>query len=123
MAHKFLSDVPEDKVFWLSNGNNLRNLKELRNALTGIPDEIFYRHVDANHNDFSNWIREVIGDKILANEIQKSMSIYDHILKINSRIMDIEGSGHKIPQKPAKKKARKAVSRKSVKRSRSRKRK
>ncbi len=119
MTHKFLSNVPEDKVFWLSNGQKLRNLKELRNALTSMPDDVFYHHVDQTHNDFANWIRDVVGDKALANEIQQSRGVYDHILKVNSRIMDIEGTGHKIPGKKIR--SRKAARKKTVSRKKTKK--
>lgn len=115
MANKYLSDVPGDMVFWLSNGQKLKNLKELRNALTSMPDDVFYHHADQNHNDFANWIRDVIKDTALANSLQKSTSAYDHILKVNSRIMDLEGDGHKLPRKSRPKKRAKTVSKKKRK--------
>jgi hypothetical protein len=118
MAHKFLLDVPEDKVFWLSNGQKLKSLKELRNALTSMPDDVFHHHVDQNHNDFANWIRDVVKDVSLANSIQKSTSLHDVLLKINSRIMDIEGAGHKmrpVEKTASKKKAAKKMTKKKTK--------
>lgn len=68
----WLGDVPPDKVFWFPNGKTVKNLAELAVALEEIPEEIFLHHVTKDKNDFSKWIKEVIGDVTLANQLQKA---------------------------------------------------
>ena len=43
---RFLEDVPEDKAFWVCNGTNIRNLKELSSALNKMDDATFKNHVN-----------------------------------------------------------------------------
>lgn len=42
--------------FYFCNGREIRDLRELAEALKDIPPEIFCRHVTAERNDFSAWI-------------------------------------------------------------------
>ena len=63
-----LRDVSPDQAFWVSNGPVLKNLEELSNALPAMSGDTFSHHVNKEKNDFSNWVREAIGDKKLANE-------------------------------------------------------
>jgi hypothetical protein len=59
------------KFFYFKNGIVLRSINDLVNALSIIPDDIFYYHVNSAKNDFANWIRYVIGDVMLADEISE----------------------------------------------------
>ena len=65
----FLVNVHDDKRFWLCDGGVLSNLVELRDALKFMNDGVFTYHVNTERNDFSNWIRDVIGDRELASSI------------------------------------------------------
>jgi len=69
-AQKFLSQVPEEKVFWCHDGRILRDMKELGEALASMTDETFAYHSNAEKKDFSNWVRDVIGDAKLARELE-----------------------------------------------------
>jgi len=68
----WLKDVPPDKVFWFHDGRRVKNLDELATTLREMPEETFHYHVTADKNDFGNWVRDVIGDVTLANELQKA---------------------------------------------------
>jgi hypothetical protein len=69
-ARKFLAQVPDEKVFWCSDGHLLRNLKELGEALVAMSDHTFAYHSNEIKRDFSKWIREVIGDEKLAQTLE-----------------------------------------------------
>ncbi|MEK6946644.1 MAG: hypothetical protein AABX32_03470 [Nanoarchaeota archaeon] len=85
-AKNILSNVPEDKVFWLNNGGVLRNLQELSSALADISEETFGYYVNNEKNDFKNWVNDVIGDKKLADEIAKTKSKEHLLSRVNKRI-------------------------------------
>ncbi len=74
MAQKLLGDVPEDKVFWCQDERTLKNLQDLEVALKEMSDETFRYHSNENKNDFSNWVRDVIGDDKLAGELWNSLT-------------------------------------------------
>ena len=66
---KYLSNVPEDKVFWLQNGTKIRNLKELLVSLRTMREEAFISHVNKDKNDFKEWTKHVVKDEKLAKDI------------------------------------------------------
>jgi len=72
LAKSWLGDVPHDKVFWCRDGRMLKNLDELAIALRKMSEETFRYHVTGDKNDFSNWVRDVIGDLTLAKDLQKA---------------------------------------------------
>ncbi len=74
IIRKRLSEVPADEIFWCNDGRELKNLGELAAYLPEMAEEVYQRHVSGVNNDFSNWIRDVIGDVTLANELKKAGS-------------------------------------------------
>lgn len=89
-AQRRLSDVPDDKRFWFQDGKAIRNLKELRKSLIDISDETFRYHVSETKNDFSKWIREVVGDHKLANDLSKARSRIQASQAVAERISFLE---------------------------------
>jgi len=73
-ARKFLAQVPEQCVFWCNDGNILRDLKELGNALVSMSDQTFAYHSNDLKKDFSNWIRDIVGDTNLAQSLESATS-------------------------------------------------
>jgi hypothetical protein len=73
-AKRRLGDVPDGKRFWCHDGKIIKNLKELRKALNDMSDETFHYHLGEGRNDFSKWIREVVGDDKLAEDLSKARS-------------------------------------------------
>lgn len=74
IALQWLADVPQDKQFWCADGRTLKNLSELQAALGDMSQDTFRSHANEAKNDFSNWVRDVIGDEPLANDLQKSQT-------------------------------------------------
>lgn len=71
---KFLAEVPGEVSFWCNDGRNLKSLNELSEALVNMAPETFLHHVTPERNDFHNWVKEVIGDKKLANDLKRAKS-------------------------------------------------
>ena len=71
-ASKRLADVPPEKQFWCADGQCLPNLSALETALRQISDATFRYHSNETKSDFNHWVRDVIGDDKLANDLQKS---------------------------------------------------
>jgi hypothetical protein len=71
-AQKYLAQVPSENAFWCNNGTVLNNLRELKDALTGMSDQTFAYHSNAIKKDFSNWIKYVIGDEQLAEDLENA---------------------------------------------------
>ena len=68
-------NAENELCFWINNGPILRNLKDLKNALKKISEETFKYHVNKEKNDFANWVKNVLGDKILANKLAKIKTV------------------------------------------------
>jgi hypothetical protein len=73
-AKRRLADVPDDKPFWCHDGRVFKNLGDLRTALEDMTDETFQYHCGEGRNDFSKWVREVVGDDRLANDLARAKS-------------------------------------------------
>ena len=86
MAKFWLGDVPPNKVFWFHDGKSVKNLDEFGKLLLEISDETFHHHVAEDNNDFSNWVRDVIGDMTLAKELRKATSRATTARKVEARV-------------------------------------
>jgi len=73
-ANRRLVDVPDEKRFWCHDGKLIKNLGELEKALNDMRDETFHYHSGEGRNDFSSWIRDVVGDDKLAKDLSKAKS-------------------------------------------------
>ena len=86
IAEERLADVLEEKRFWCSDGRFLKNLLELRTALQGMSEETFCYHSSEARSDFSNWVRDVIGDEKLSRDLQKSTTQAQAAKSIDDRV-------------------------------------
>ncbi|MBI4304659.1 MAG: hypothetical protein HY665_10040, partial [Chloroflexi bacterium] len=85
-AKGWLANVPEDKVFWCSDGRVLKNLAALEIALREMNDDTFRYHANDSKNDFSKWVKDVIGDEKLSRDLQKSANRAQAAKNVASRI-------------------------------------
>jgi hypothetical protein len=72
VAEERLGNVSQEKQFWCHDGHYLKNLPELKIALEQMTEETFRYHSNETKSDFSNWVRDVIGDEKLSRDLQKS---------------------------------------------------
>jgi hypothetical protein len=89
-AKRRLGDVPDDKRFWCHDGKIIKNLRELRKALIDMSDETFHYHLGEGRNDFSKWIREVVGDDKLVEDLSKTKSRMQASQAVAERISFLE---------------------------------
>jgi len=85
-AKRFLCDAAPEQCFWVNNGPILKNLAELTDFIPGINVGAFRHHVNNDKNDFSNWIRDIIGDTKLANELLSSKNKESAVKKLRNRL-------------------------------------
>ena len=89
-TENFLGDVPNDKFFWVCDGQIIRNLNGLVTSLGKMNNGTFTYHVNKEKNDFSTWVKEVIGDNTLARELKKRKSKASTIKTIKERIRKLK---------------------------------
>lgn len=89
-AKRRLGDVPDAKRFWCHDGRVIKNLRELGKALGDMSDETFRYHLGGGRNDFSKWIREVVGDEELANDLSKAKSRVEAGRAVADRVSFLE---------------------------------
>lgn len=71
---KRLARVPEQYVFYCCDGSIFRDMAELAAGLAAMTDEAFAYHSNDEKRDFSNWVREIIEDIELANDLAMTRS-------------------------------------------------
>jgi hypothetical protein len=71
---KLLEKVPAEYVFWCHDGSVFTDVNELATGFMNMSDETFAYHSNSEKHDFSNWVREVIGDEELANNLERASS-------------------------------------------------
>ena len=87
---KKLRSVSDDEAFYLVNGKRLGSLYELRDELKRMEEKVFQHHVNKHKNDFANWVRDIIGDDLLAEAISSISDKREMYLAIKSRIKELE---------------------------------
>lgn len=80
--------------FYISNGNVARDLSELLSQLKTMDDSTYGYHVNQDKNDFSNWIKYVIKDHLLANKVLKSKNRKEMIKLIDQAIKSSKTKKH-----------------------------
>jgi hypothetical protein len=76
-------DVPYEKQFHFRDGASAANLEELKRKIESISYQEFYHHVNAEKNDFANWVQYVLKQEELAADLRKVTSIVETVEIIN----------------------------------------
>jgi len=71
---KAMTKVPVELVFWCHDGSVFDDLRELAEGLAAMSDETFFYHSNYEKQDFANWVRDVIEDAWLADELARAAS-------------------------------------------------
>ena len=67
-----LAEVNIDRRFFCEDGCICGSLAELIECLGKMSPDTFHHHVTLSNNDFSNWVRHVLGDDKLAEDLLKA---------------------------------------------------
>jgi hypothetical protein len=81
-----LAKVNIDKRFYCEGGCICSSLEELAECLKKMHPDTYHHHVTASGNDFSNWVRYVLGDDKLADDLLKAGDIKQTGKMIGERI-------------------------------------
>jgi hypothetical protein len=83
-----LKEAPEEHCFVLCNGEKVKSVLALADALEVLSDDVFNHHVTFDRNDFSNWVNDVFKDEDLAMSLagvkdkkDTRIVMYKHIIK------------------------------------------
>jgi len=96
-AKGILGNVHPDFNFKIKNGGEFKNLRELVKALDGMDDKIFQHHVNNKSNDFSNWIKDILKDEDLAEELSYCHDRLHMMEVVKNRMVAL----HSLINKPA----------------------
>ena len=75
---KKITDVPVKDAFYVVDGTVLRNLFDLADKLDCIDMQHFKHHVNDSKDDFHAWVRDVIKELDLAEELLESKDSTTH---------------------------------------------
>jgi hypothetical protein len=85
-AEKLLADVPEYRFFWCNDGRIFRNMKDLSTGLASMSAHTFAYHLNADKNDFSNWLKDSVGDEQLAEDLEDPISRREAAKTVKERV-------------------------------------
>jgi hypothetical protein len=63
---RILARAEGPQCFWVTDGTIIADLVELSAALKTMERDVFAHHVNAERNDFADWVEWVLGDSELA---------------------------------------------------------
>ena len=86
---KLREKVPAEYVFYCQNGSTFSDIDELVAGLLNMTDEIYTYHSNMEKHDFSNWIRDVIRDEELADELVRAVSRLEAAEHISARLNEM----------------------------------
>ncbi len=81
---KIDKDVSPDAYFWFNNGKAVKNIGELISDLNSIDADTFKHHVNADKNDLAEWIKHVLKNEGLADQIRSKTDRNEIINILNS---------------------------------------
>ncbi|MBW2988007.1 signal peptidase I [Candidatus Woesearchaeota archaeon] len=86
----YLADVDPKDAFYTCDGTYIRNLYELLNKIQAMEEYEFRHHVNEHHDDFSNWIELVVGDRALAESLRGVLDRAKYVELLRKRIKRLE---------------------------------
>lgn len=64
--------VEPEFYFWICDGRVIKDVKDLTQAMRNMREDVFNFHVTEYKNEFSDWIRSIVKDEKLADEISRA---------------------------------------------------
>jgi len=83
---KNLTSAGADSLFWLYDGQAVKDLKELKDALKKASNDQFAHHVNAEKNDFACWTEEVLRDRNLAVKLRQCKTRLSRVRAIETHL-------------------------------------
>ncbi len=62
----------DPESFWVVNGKILNSLLSLREALVHMDKDTYSHHVNAQRNDFADWVAVVLSDSACAADLRRA---------------------------------------------------
>jgi magnesium-transporting ATPase (P-type) len=90
---KLLAKVPEESIFRCHDGRAFRDMEELAEGLVAMSDDTFAYHVNSERNDFSKWVKGVIGDEKLAGDLATATNRTQATGYVTDRLAALTGKG------------------------------
>lgn len=72
MTKNLVLNCGDDCSFKLADGRAIRNLNEFNESLEGMDENVFRHHVNNGRNDFSAWVKDVLKEEKLAEDLSKT---------------------------------------------------
>jgi len=113
-----LRAAPDDRVFCVCRGDCIRKIDDLANCIESLQEGEFRHHVDEEFDHFSDWIRNVLKNELLANDLLLRANKDDK----EHYVMTIRHHVDWLRSIPTPKKMTKIAKKKSVKKKTSKKR-
>ena len=92
-AERLLGQVPDEYVFRCCDGRVINSMQGFGDALNLMSDDTYSYHANAERNDFGNWVRDVIGDRKLMNDLLKAadktkaaMAVANRVAFLNTKL-------------------------------------
>ncbi len=82
--------ISQEEYFWTCDGRVLGSLEELATALKEMDDGAFKHHVNKEKNDFVKWVKEVLKDNKLVQEMKRSKTRLTMLKKVEARIKELK---------------------------------
>lgn len=87
MGKRHHKKIEPPHFFYVNGGKVIKNLKEFAFMIEKLSEEEYRHHVTPQRNDFSSWIRDVIGDAKLAMEISNANDKRDVQIAVLKRLV------------------------------------
>jgi len=72
-----LNPCDHGKEFWINHGAVVSSLRQLMDEIEHMPWETFQHHVNNQKDDFAAWIKEVLHNIFLAQDLHSDQNIND----------------------------------------------
>ena len=85
---QILGEAPVEHHFVLKDGQSLKNVQELADALEHMSEDVFRHHVGSMHNDFATWVQDIFDDRAFANDLRRVQNRIETRIKVLQRLVD-----------------------------------
>ncbi len=85
---QIMGEAPSEHYFVLKDGQALKSVQELADALEHMSEDVFRHHVGPMHNDFANWVQDIFDDRMFANDLRRVQNRIETRIKVLQRLVD-----------------------------------